>query len=424
MNRICKLITLFSCICAVQLAAFFPGSNNTKRPYESYKNDKWYLFYSHNQLDSARSHIEKRLAKHPHELPTLTFYAELLKRQEEYVKADSLASKIILMDKNCGNAYCIKGDMRNKQYGSNVVNEKDTTDAADYYEHGIEMDPGNGNLWEVFILKCLEKGDIKRYKEGLRSLYKDGYTTASALEFARLTLESCPPNSILLTSGDTDTYPLLAAQGGGIRADVLVLNVSLLNLPWYFDSMCKLGNVEHGLSSKEVYATTVKFNPDKSYEYIATQFVRILNRSCKQSGRKLLTMYNINNAFIPLELQQKTITIGTVKEVVDSLTRSKVDFTAMSSYMKSIDTRKLQEPYVSHLENSPVILNLRYNRFTDATILYPLAHYAHELSLKGDTKTIKEIQSFYDNYFSRINVEEKTREHLQDYIASLLKPKL
>ncbi|MEL7221640.1 MAG: hypothetical protein AAGJ93_09995 [Bacteroidota bacterium] len=47
-------------------------------------------------------------------------------------------------------------------------------------------------------------------------------------------LNSCPPNSILITYGDNDTYPLYYLQVmSGLRKDVLIANNSLLNLARY-----------------------------------------------------------------------------------------------------------------------------------------------------------------------------------------------
>lgn len=51
---------------------------------------------------------------------------------------------------------------------------------------------------------------------------------------AKLLLESCPSNAILLTEGDNDTYPLLYLQlTQGFRTDVLVVNRHLLHFPRY-----------------------------------------------------------------------------------------------------------------------------------------------------------------------------------------------
>lgn len=54
------------------------------------------------------------------------------------------------------------------------------------------------------------------------------------LQMARNYLRSCPQNTVLFTSGDNDTYPLLyVQQTEGFRTDVTVVNQSLLNTGRY-----------------------------------------------------------------------------------------------------------------------------------------------------------------------------------------------
>jgi hypothetical protein len=127
--------------------------------------------------------------------------------------------------------------------------ERDYAYAASFYAFSIWIGLGVYALFDALRQKLDPK--ISAYvvtglslllvpaimaKEGWDDHDRSGRYTALAM--ANNYLNSCAPNAILFTNGDNDTFPLWYAQEvEGIRTDVRVVNLSLLNTEWYIEQM-------------------------------------------------------------------------------------------------------------------------------------------------------------------------------------------
>ena len=126
--------------------------------------------------------------------------------------------------------------------------ERDYAYAGSYYAFAIWIGIGVMAVVELFAKKMDGK-----LAAGLATvlclivpgvLAKDGWNDHdrshrfTSRDFATNYLNSCAPNAVIFTNGDNDTFPLWYAQEvEGVRTDVRVINLSLLNTDWYIDQM-------------------------------------------------------------------------------------------------------------------------------------------------------------------------------------------
>ncbi|MBU1717972.1 MAG: DUF2723 domain-containing protein [Bacteroidetes bacterium] len=127
--------------------------------------------------------------------------------------------------------------------------ERDYAYAGSFYAFAIWIGLGVMAIWEFLSKKvpavpgaiattvaCGLLVPFIMAKEGWDD--HDRSNRFTALHFASNYLNSCAPNAILFTNGDNDTFPLWYAQEvEGVRTDVRVCNLSLLNTDWYIDQM-------------------------------------------------------------------------------------------------------------------------------------------------------------------------------------------
>jgi len=306
------------------------------------------LFYA-NKLTDAREVLEKAHTLDPNNDEVACYLAETLRRLKMFEQSRSLAREVLARDDCNSFAQTVLAATYEPMWSDDANVSADS--CWSHASAAVKCDSTDGNAWLLIWSQAMERGEIEKEEQALAALMKLDFFSKPVLEYNRWVLESLPPDAILVTSGDLDTYPAAALQQvKGIRPDVAIVNISLLNTDWYSGCLHALYHLPQPLADQS--GEGVK--PYKEGDEIVTAAMQRLEGWLAQEGdgkltRPLVFAATISPNSLPknlrdnLQLEGAYFSIGGAQSTSDELTHLKAAFDSANLGILSQSAISLQD---------------------------------------------------------------------------------
>jgi len=109
-------------------------------------------------------------------------------------------------------------------------------------EKAVKLDPEYIDPWFMLAISYMSAGEFEKADTALKRLLERSANSETVMDYAYNVLTLLDQNAILITNGDNDTYPgWILTRIVGYRPDVVIINRSLLESPWFPNVLPKLG---------------------------------------------------------------------------------------------------------------------------------------------------------------------------------------
>jgi hypothetical protein len=220
----------------------------------------------------------------------------------------------------------------------------------------VECDPAEASAWLTIWSEAMRRGDTAREEQSLRALADSGFLTPCVLAHARWMLADLPPDAVLLVGGDMDTYPPLALQLiDGFRTDVVIINLSMLNLQWYATLLCDRHDLPFPYPREEMPEIDYKWEDDE-FITVSKQFVQAWLRQYSRSEfpRPIAVSMTVADYEFWNDGQNHLMMSGPYRFVHREASDVEIDVEACHQSLETVSELDLSGPFVGEVDRSPI----------------------------------------------------------------------
>jgi tetratricopeptide (TPR) repeat protein len=308
-----------------------------------------------NNLDEAVKILEASVALMPENPDAHAWYAECLRRLGRHDEAASQAYKAVELDSGHAFAHMVLADLFSPQYSAWPRTDPDS--AWFHVREAIDSDPQDGNAWPLMWIQSMQRGESHMERRAAEKMIDSGFLTEPLLAYNRWQISYLPENAIMLTNGDMDTYPAVALQHKEeLRQDVVIVNLSLLNLDWYARMLADRYGIPMPVSADEIPSMRAFKDEQGGIVTISKQIVRgwIEMQSAGKLGRPLCAAVTVADLDFTPDTPEQTVLCGSYFQIMPSTVKSKNDLERLAKSLENIDPADFGGPFVSAEDRSPV----------------------------------------------------------------------
>jgi len=342
-----------------------------------------------NQLQDASKLLEASVTLMPGNPEAFAWYAECLRRMGEYDRAAEFAYGALKIDPDHAFAHAVLGDLFNPMYSTwSRVNAEST------WFHllaAVKSDPHDGNAWLALWPQTIMRGETDLEVTADTMMIATGFLTEPLLAYNRWMLRDLPENAILITNGDFDTFPAVALQKReGLRQDVAIFNLNLLNVDWYAHAIAERYGIELPFDQAELQNLQSYRNKSGKVITKAIQIVRgwfdMLGRG--QLTRPLCLAITVERKGIISDVEEHTVLCGAYYEVTPGK-GDRIDLERVARSIEELEVSDFEGSFYSDMDRSPIRRATANNLAANLTGLMLI--YASELLDRGQSEEARQV---------------------------------
>lgn len=365
------------------LALVLPFALASCAPQGSKPLDAALATFYRGHVDSAAVAFAAVASAEPRNLDARAYLADAHRRLNRPDSAVALARDVLARNPRHGFAHYVLGATLDPIKGGAPGAHPDS--ALAHYRAAANASPPEPDGWIGVWLYASVAGDTAQCRAAMTELSRTGFFTPASRAWGQWLLESLPPNAVLLTNGDMDTFPAQGVQAAGIRPDVLVVNFSLLNMPDYARSLARLYGLPlpEPVTSGAADATHGAWQtPDGKIEYASNAIVQLWKREAiaGRLGRPLYAAVTIPDPAIVRVDAALTNLVGPAYRL--GAPDSTADYQALTAAVRSLDPAQFGGHVAAGVDRSPI--RRAHSDMLPVNLAASAGHLADRALMRGD----------------------------------------